>query len=90
VLLAMGFVGPEQQLFEALGVDRDARSNAAAPEFATSVSGVFAAGDARRGQSLIVWAIDEGRRCASAVHAWLAPDGPAERGTPVGATNGAS
>jgi NADPH-dependent glutamate synthase beta subunit-like oxidoreductase len=50
---------------------------------------VFAAGDARRGQSLIVWAIDEGRRCASAVDAWLAADGPAER-TAVGAANGAS
>ncbi len=90
VLLAMGFLGPEQQLLDALGVERDARSNAAAPEFATSVPGVFAAGDARRGQSLIVWAIDEGRRCASAVDAWLAADGPAERGTPVAATNGAS
>jgi glutamate synthase (NADPH/NADH) small chain len=89
VLLAMGFLGPEQHLLEALGVERDARSNAAAPAFATSVPGVFAAGDARRGQSLIVWAIDEGRRCASAVDAWLAADGPAER-TPVGATNGAS
>jgi len=90
VLLAMGFVGPEQQLLEALGVERDARSNAAAPEFATSVSGVFAAGDARRGQSLIVWAIDEGRRCASAVDAWLAADGPAERVASVGAAGGAS
>ena len=90
VLLAMGFLGPEQQLLDALGVERDARSNAAAPEFATSVPGVFAAGDARRGQSLIVWAIDEGRRCASAVDAWLATDGPAARGTVVGATNGAA
>ena len=85
----MGFLGPEQHLLEALGVERDARSNAAAPAFATSVPGVFAAGDARRGQSLIVWAIDEGRRCASAVDAWLAADGPAER-TAVGAANGAS
>ena len=74
VLLAMGFLGPEQQLLEALGVERDGRSNAAAPAFATSVAGVFAAGDARRGQSLIVWAIDEGRRCARAVDAWLASD----------------
>ncbi len=86
VLLAMGFLGPEQQLLDALGVERDARSNAAAPAFATSVPGVFAAGDARRGQSLIVWAIDEGRRCASAVDTWLAAN---ERST-VGATNGAS
>jgi glutamate synthase (NADPH/NADH) small chain len=71
VLLAMGFVGPEPALLEALGVERDARGNAAAPRYATSVDGVFAAGDARRGQSLIVHAIAEGRRCAAAVDAWL-------------------
>jgi glutamate synthase (NADPH/NADH) small chain len=72
VLLAMGFVGPEAALPDALGVARDARGNVDAGEFATSVPGVFAAGDARRGQSLIVWAIDEGRRCATAVDAYLA------------------
>ena len=71
VLLAMGFLGPEQQLLDSLGAERDQRSNVAAPRFATSVPGVFAAGDARRGQSLIVWAIDEGRRCAAAVREWL-------------------
>src|SRR5205085_1088178 len=71
VLLAMGFLGPEQALLEQLGVERDARSNAAAPAYATSVAGVFAAGDARRGQSLIVWAVDEGRRCARAADEWL-------------------
>ena len=71
VLLAMGFLGPERDLLDELGVERDARGNAAAPSFATSVPGVFAAGDARRGQSLVVWAIDEGRRCAAAVNAWL-------------------
>jgi NADPH-dependent glutamate synthase beta subunit-like oxidoreductase len=71
VLLAMGFLGPEQALLERLGVARDARSNVDAPAYATSVDGVFAAGDARRGQSLIVWAISEGRRCAAAVDAWL-------------------
>jgi len=71
VLLAMGFTGPEPALLDALGVARDARGNAQAPEFATSVPGVFAAGDARRGQSLIVWAIDEGRRCARAVDDYL-------------------
>jgi glutamate synthase (NADPH/NADH) small chain len=71
VLLAMGFLGPEPQLLDGLGVARDGRGNADAPAFATSVEGVFAAGDARRGQSLIVWAIDEGRRCAAAVTAWL-------------------
>ena len=71
VLLAMGFVGPEAELLDALGVARDARGNVDAGEFATSVPGVFAAGDARRGQSLIVWAIDEGRRCAKAVDDYL-------------------
>jgi glutamate synthase (NADPH/NADH) small chain len=72
VLLAMGFLHPEQPLLEALGVERDERSNAKAPAYATSASGVFAAGDARRGQSLIVWAIAEGRRCAAAVEKHLA------------------
>jgi len=75
VLLAMGFLGPETALLDQLGVERDTRGSIAAGEFATSVPGVFAAGDARRGQSLIVWAIDEGRRCAKAVDAWLAGDG---------------
>ena len=72
VLLAMGFLGPETALLEQFGVERDARGNADAAEFETSVEGVFAAGDARRGQSLIVWAIDEGRRCAAAVDRRLA------------------
>jgi len=71
VLLAMGFLGPEPALLEGLGVERDGRGNAAAPRHATSVEGVFAAGDARRGQSLVVWAIAEGRRCAEAVRTWL-------------------
>ena len=71
VLLAMGFVGPERPLLEALGVEVDQRGNAAAPRYATSVDGVFAAGDARRGQSLVVWAINEGRQCAEAVRSWL-------------------
>ena len=71
VLLALGFLGPEAPLVEALGVDRDGRGNIDAPRYATSAEGVFAAGDARRGQSLVVWAITEGRRCAEAVHAWL-------------------
>jgi glutamate synthase (NADPH/NADH) small chain len=52
-------------------VERDARGNAAAAHYLTSTDGVFAAGDARRGQSLIVWAINEGRQCADAVRAWL-------------------
>ena len=78
VLLALGFLGPEQPLLDALGVERDVRANVAAPAYATSADGVFAAGDARRGQSLIVWAIAEGRRCAAAVDAWL--ESPPERG----------
>jgi glutamate synthase (NADPH/NADH) small chain len=72
VLLAMGFLGPEQGLLEHLGVDRDERSNVKAAAYETSVPGVFAAGDARLGQSLIVWAINEGRRCAKAVEGHLA------------------
>jgi len=71
VLLAMGFVGPEPGLPDELGVDRDARGNIATTDYETSVPGVFAAGDARRGQSLIVWAIEEGRKCAAAVDAAL-------------------
>jgi len=71
VLLAMGFLGPEASVLDQLGVEKDERSNAKAPTFTTSAEGVFAAGDARRGQSLIVWAINEGRRCAAAVDRWL-------------------
>jgi glutamate synthase (NADPH/NADH) small chain len=66
VLLAMGFSGPENRLIDQLGVEKDARSNAKAEhgKFATNVPGVFAAGDMRRGQSLVVWAINEGRGAA--------------------------
>lgn len=66
VLLAMGFLGPENQLLTQLGVERDARSNAKAEHgrFTTNIPGVFAAGDMRRGQSLVVWAINEGRGAA--------------------------
>ena len=71
VLLAMGFLHPEQPLLEQLGVERDQRGNAATQDFATSVPGVFAAGDARRGQSLIVWAISEGRQAARAADRYL-------------------
>ena len=71
VLLAMGFLSPEPLLLEQLGVERDARGNADAKQYATSADGVFAAGDARRGQSLIVWAINEGRQCAAVVDRWL-------------------
>jgi len=72
VLLAMGFLGPELPLLEQLGVARDERGNVRASAYETSVPGIFAAGDARRGQSLIVWAINEGRRCAQAVDRKLA------------------
>ena len=66
VLLAMGFLGPEQPLLDALGVERDPRSNVKADPatYITSIPGVFAAGDCRRGQSLVVWAINEGRNAA--------------------------
>ena len=66
VLLAMGFLGPEQPLLEKLSVERDLRTNVKAEhgKFTTNVKGVFAAGDCRRGQSLVVWAINEGRGAA--------------------------
>jgi len=73
VLLAMGFLGPEAYLAQSLGIELDARSNYAAAhgEFHTSVAGVFAAGDCRRGQSLVVWAINEGRGAAQAIDTFL-------------------
>jgi glutamate synthase (NADPH/NADH) small chain len=73
VLLAMGFTGPQREgLLEQLAVELDERGNVARDaSFATSVPGVFVAGDAGRGQSLIVWAIAEGRSCAAAVDAFL-------------------
>jgi glutamate synthase (NADPH/NADH) small chain len=73
VLLAMGFLGPQKAgLLEQLGVDLDARSNVARDDtFMTSEPGIFACGDMGRGQSLIVWAIAEGRSCASGVDSWL-------------------
>jgi glutamate synthase (NADPH/NADH) small chain len=72
VLLAMGFVGPiKEGLLEQLGVALDARGNVATKAGATSVPGVFAAGDMARGQSLVVWAIAEGRKTAAAVDAYL-------------------
>jgi glutamate synthase (NADPH/NADH) small chain len=73
VFLAMGFVGPQGTgLLDDLGVDLDPRGNVARDAtFATSVDGVFVCGDMGRGQSLIVWAISEGRSCASSVDRWL-------------------
>ena len=73
VLLAMGFLGPEDPVLEQLGVERDERSNAKADygKYATSVDGIFSAGDMRRGQSLVVWAIHEGREAAREVDRYL-------------------
>ena len=76
VLLAMGFVNPVATVLDAFGVDKDARANAKASTderggYATNVTKVFAAGDMRRGQSLVVWAIREGRQAARAVDTFL-------------------
>ena len=73
VLLAMGFLGPVRNgLLEQLGVELDARGNVKADQnYMSSIPGVFAAGDMRRGQSLVVWAIREGRQCARSVDAFL-------------------
>jgi glutamate synthase (NADPH/NADH) small chain len=76
VLLAMGFVNPVASVLEAFGVDKDARGNVKASTdfiggYATNVNKVFAAGDVRRGQSLVVWAIREGRQAARAVDEFL-------------------
>ncbi|GLT38782.1 hypothetical protein SLA2020_130080 [Shorea laevis] len=69
----MGFLGPESTVADKLGVDRDHRSNLKADygRFSTNVEGVFAAGDCQRGQSLVVWAISEGRQAAAQVDKYL-------------------
>jgi glutamate synthase (NADPH/NADH) small chain len=74
VLLAMGFIGPVHGgMLHQFGLERDARSNvkATTDDYRTTVDKVFAAGDMRRGQSLVVWAIREGRQCAQAIDAYL-------------------
>lgn len=73
VLLAMGFLGPEDTIIKQLSLEQDARSNVKAEygKYKTSLEGVFAAGDVRRGQSLVVWAIHEGREAAKTVHNYL-------------------
>ncbi|MHB1308097.1 MAG: glutamate synthase, partial [Limisphaerales bacterium] len=73
VLLAMGFLGPEQPLLEQLNIDRDPRTNAKADHgrYTTNAKGIFAAGDCRRGQSLVVWAFNEGRGVAREVDRFL-------------------
>jgi glutamate synthase (NADPH/NADH) small chain len=77
VLLAMGFLHPEQELVDGLGLAKDARHNISAPVYETSEEGIFAAGDARRGQSLIVWAINEGRQAARMADRHLRAKAPA-------------
>ena len=73
VLLAMGFVGTEQKIFDEFKITKSGQNNIDATEadFTTSIPGIFAAGDARRGQSLVVWAISEGRNAANAVNEYL-------------------
>ncbi len=73
IFLAMGFLGPESPVAESLGVDLDGRSNYAAEHgnFQTNVEGIFAAGDCRRGQSLVVWGINEGRGAARVIDQFL-------------------
>lgn len=73
VLLAMGFLGPESTLLDNLGIEKDARSNVKADygKYETNIKGVFAAGDCRRGQSLVVWAFNEGRGAARACDTYL-------------------
>jgi len=73
VFLALGFLGPQSDVIRALGVMQDARSNIQTPtkSYTSNIDGVFAAGDCRRGQSLIVWGINEGRGAAAEVDAWL-------------------
>jgi NAD(P)H-dependent glutamate synthase small subunit len=81
ILLAMGFVGPEHYLAAKLGLEIDERSNyrAAYGQYATSIPGVFAAGDCRRGQSLVVWAINEGRQAAAVIDQFLSGAGSSEK-----------
>ena len=70
-LLALGFLGPENTLVDQLGVETDARTNVKSNGYQTNVPHVFAAGDIRRGQSLIVWAISEGREAAHQIDTFL-------------------
>ena len=76
VLLSMGFLGPEHYVSDALDIEYDARSNyqAAHGKYTTNIDGVFAAGDCRRGQSLVVWGINEGREAAREIDSFLMGD----------------
>jgi glutamate synthase (NADPH/NADH) small chain len=91
VLLAMGFLHPEQGLLDQAGLAKDPRSNIKAATYATSEEGVFAAGDCRRGQSLIVWAINEGRQAARMCDRYLESQrpGPILSGNVMGADESA-
>lgn len=73
VFLALGFLGPESEVLKTLDVEVDGRTNIQTPpkQYSTNVPGVFAAGDCRRGQSLIVWGISEGRGAAAEIDSWL-------------------
>ena len=71
VLLALGFIGPEKTLSNQLGIELDGRGNFKASNYQTNISKIFTAGDMRRGQSLIVWAINEGREAAREVDLFL-------------------
>ena len=72
VLLALGFTGPRREgLLKELGVELDTRTNVSTRGYETSIPGVFAAGDMRRGQSLVVWAIQEGREAAAEIDTFL-------------------
>ncbi|KAI8146357.1 hypothetical protein BJV82DRAFT_510238 [Fennellomyces sp. T-0311] len=73
ILLSMGFLGPEDTVVKQLSIKQDGRTNIETPKnkYSTSVPGVFAAGDCRRGQSLIVWGINEGRQCAREIDVYL-------------------
>ncbi len=76
VLLSMGFLGPEHYVSDAVGIEYDARSNYQAKHgvYTTNVEGVFTAGDCRRGQSLVVWGINEGREAAREIDRFLMGD----------------
>ena len=90
VLLAMGFDGPEQDgILDQLGVEFDERGNIrTGDDRMSSVPGIFAAGDCRRGQSLVVWAIWEGRECARSVDAWLMGESRLPSSPPTAETGG--
>jgi glutamate synthase (NADPH/NADH) small chain len=87
ILIAMGFLGPVRNgMIEQLGVQLDNRGNVATDQnYMSSVPGIFAAGDMRRGQSLVVWAISEGRKAAASVDAYLKTAAARPVGSPVSA-----